>query len=263
MTTRALTAANVLFSIPDIDGLSVRWPIDGPVYPYDDVRRPAVTQPFAHIRVPDANGNGFRHFGVDLGIVLGTDELAIDEGVVVTARTGAAYGTNPWPDGYGNYVVLRHWWGHSLYAHLEDGSLSPLGWTVPKGVRVGRCGLTGLVTGPHAHVEARLGDNATRFDWQPYVNKPLPQPTEEEQLAMAFSEGELSALHEVAEAQIHGHVMYAGSPGRSHLIRLMDVFRDLSLDPGEAQPQPGILRKAQIRALNSAGAAVKRWAKAP
>lgn len=250
MTTRALTSGNVLFSIPDIEGLTVRWPINGVVYPYGDSRRPAVTQPFAYQLHPPSP---FRHYGADLGIPTGTPVVAAHSGLISFVQ---AFDSGD----YGIHVFVRHVWGFTLYAHLSRMDVS-VGEPVLPGTQLGLSGNTGLSTASHLHVEARLTDNATRFDWLPYVNKVIRKTDEE--WFMSLTDARRSALEEVADAQIHGQVLYAGSPGKGLLKRFMDTLRDLPLDPGESEPAPGVLRKAQTRALNGAGAAVKRWGRKP
>jgi murein DD-endopeptidase MepM/ murein hydrolase activator NlpD len=66
------------------------------------------------------------------------------------ARTGRR------AQGWGWYVVLRHWNGSStLYAHLSKASISHLrlGKLLRRGETVGRAGDSGAVTGPHLHFE--------------------------------------------------------------------------------------------------------------
>lgn len=201
MTTRALTSANVLTEIPDIDGLTVRWPIDGPVAPFGSADRPAVTQPFAYqLNQP----NLFLHFGIDLGIVIGTPVLTLDSGTMLSLSESSA-------PPYGRHVFVWHWWGVTLYAHLSEIRVRSGEW-LPKGALVGLSGNTGISTGPHLHVEARLPDNATRFDWLPYVGKVI-RKTDREWFMTDLTDKQRAALVKVADAEIAGNVVYLGVKG--------------------------------------------------
>lgn len=57
-------------------------------------------------------------------------------------------------NGYGNYVMLRHEWGFSIYAHL-DRLCCNVGEKVAAGDMIGIMGSTGFSTGIHLHFEIR------------------------------------------------------------------------------------------------------------
>lgn len=57
-------------------------------------------------------------------------------------------------NGYGNYVMLHHTWGYSLYAHL-DRVCCNVGEKVSAGDQIGIMGSTGFSTGTHLHFELR------------------------------------------------------------------------------------------------------------
>ena len=57
-------------------------------------------------------------------------------------------------NGYGNYVMLRHTWGFSLYAHLERVNVNVEN-RIPAGTQIGVMGSTGFSTGTHLHFELR------------------------------------------------------------------------------------------------------------
>lgn len=57
-------------------------------------------------------------------------------------------------NGYGNYVMLRHDWGFSLYAHLDRLCVN-VGEKVAAGDLIGIMGSTGFSTGIHLHFEIR------------------------------------------------------------------------------------------------------------
>ncbi len=113
-----------------------------------------MTQPFggrpeAYKRFACEGANLRGHNGLDFGLPEGTDILATDDGVI--DRRG-------WDEkGYGFYVVLKHAWGESLYAHLSTNTLpSEIGSKVKKGEFLGKSGNTGNSTGPHLHFGIRI-----------------------------------------------------------------------------------------------------------
>ncbi|MCC6170089.1 MAG: M23 family metallopeptidase [Caldilineaceae bacterium] len=104
------------------------------------------------------------HNGVDFLTPSGTPVLATEAGEV--AQAGFE------PGGFGNYVLLRHAWGESVYAHLEAIAVQP-GQAVGRGEIIGRSGNTGGSTGPHLHVAIRINPYARTDGWGGYSD-PLP-----------------------------------------------------------------------------------------
>lgn len=96
-------------------------------------------------------GYYYMHKGVDISDgTVGTPIVAMGNGVV--AETGYdAFG-------YGNYVWIDHKYGfRTRYNHMSK-ILVRDGEKVKVGQTVGLEGATGLVTGPHLHLELYLGD---------------------------------------------------------------------------------------------------------
>ena len=92
------------------------------------------------------------HTGVDYPAGAGTLVTAAGRGRVVFAGWD--------PGGYGNLVVIEHPRGvRSLYAHLSRIGIGD-GRGVSAGTPIGRVGATGTATGPHLHLELRLGGAA-------------------------------------------------------------------------------------------------------
>jgi len=89
------------------------------------------------------------HNGLDIGAPQGTSIRAVAEGEVVWVDTD--------PD-YGNYVRVYHQalGFHSFYAHLSSAGCA-VGQHVKQGQEIGKMGSTGNSTGPHLHLEIRLG----------------------------------------------------------------------------------------------------------
>jgi len=87
------------------------------------------------------------HQGLDIINDVGTPVYAAADGQVrVAGRTQG---------GLGVLVEITHGNGYaSLYAHLSQVHVSP-GQTVKRGELIGKCGRSGLVSGPHLHYEVR------------------------------------------------------------------------------------------------------------
>ncbi|WP_373304366.1 M23 family metallopeptidase [Streptomyces anandii] len=99
-------------------------------------------------RVAGSHWSKGYHTGVDFEVPTGTSVRAVEAGRVVEAGWGGSYGYQ---------VVIRHADGrYTQYGHLSAISVRA-GQTVTAGLRIGRSGATGNVTGPHLHFEVRTG----------------------------------------------------------------------------------------------------------
>lgn len=77
------------------------------------------------------------------------------------------------PDGYGNYVRIKHEGGYeTIYAHLRVTTVK-LG-PIKAGDYVGIMGATGSTTGIHLHFEVRL--NGKPVDPEPLITETTPSP---------------------------------------------------------------------------------------
>lgn len=104
------------------------------------------------------------HNGIDLLTPNSTLIYAVDGGVV--AQTGFEAG------GFGNYVLLRHPWGESIYAHLESAGVSA-GQAVARGQYIGKSDNSGGSTGPHLHFAIRINSYQRTDGWGGFSD-PLP-----------------------------------------------------------------------------------------
>ena len=110
------------------------------------VRGYAINSPFG-LRKLAIEAKARAHKGVDIAAPKGTTVFTAAEGEVV--RTGYD------PDGYGNFIEVRHPNGMStLYGHLSRIDVAN-GDAVTMGQRIGLVGSTGYSTGPHLHFEVR------------------------------------------------------------------------------------------------------------
>jgi len=116
-----------------------------------------------------------RHFhtGIDIAAAEGTPLHAAAEGVVVLAASSLD-GVGRLV-GYGRYVVIAHAGGFlTLYGHLDRIAVRA-GDPVHQGQLIGLEGSTGWSTGPHVHLEIRLGDRL--LDPLPFLAGQLATPT--------------------------------------------------------------------------------------
>lgn len=99
------------------------------------------------------DGAGYFHYGVDLGVPVGTPIHAASSGRIATASEAGSYGNlviliEPSQSGYPGLTTY--------YAHLSRFAVTPGMW-VSKGDIIGWSGNTGVSTGPHLHFETRPG----------------------------------------------------------------------------------------------------------
>ncbi|MCB9808818.1 M23 family metallopeptidase [Candidatus Nomurabacteria bacterium] len=103
---------------------------------------------------PITSGYGMRsmgmHRGIDFGVPVGTPIHAAGSGYVKKAA-GSGYN-----GGFGKMVVLGHGDYDTLYAHMSRVAVTA-GQYVEKGQVIGYSGNTGRSTGPHLHLEVRVG----------------------------------------------------------------------------------------------------------
>ena len=110
----------------------------------EPVRGHAINSKFGMRRLGGEPG-ARQHKGVDIAAPMGTSVYGSAEGVVL--RIGYD------PEGYGNFIEMRHPNGMtSLYGHLSRVDVAS-GDKVTTGQRIGLIGSTGYSTGPHLHFE--------------------------------------------------------------------------------------------------------------
>ena len=98
------------------------------------------------------------HTGVDYAVPVGTDVLAVADGVIDPANWGASYGTQ---------LVQKLDGGYFIYAHLSSTLVKP-GQKVSEGQIIAKSGNTGNSSGPHLHAELRNGPRwSTSTDLDP------------------------------------------------------------------------------------------------
>ena len=121
----------------------------GPTYPYASTAK-------GQLRI---------HHGVDIQNPSGTEVLAVAPGAVIFAGSDGETALGPFPDFYGQLVILRLdklyrdqplyvLYGHLSAIHVREGE------HVDTGQPIGAVGMTGIAMGPHLHLEVRLGENS-------------------------------------------------------------------------------------------------------
>jgi murein DD-endopeptidase MepM/ murein hydrolase activator NlpD len=111
-----------------------------------------------------ATQNGFRdpHHGVEFPNATGTPVHAAADGQVVFAGSDTSTPISPWPNAYGNAVVIEHSYNglpiFTVYGHLSKVDVQS-GQRVSAGEMIGEVGATGAAIGSHLHFEVRQGEN--------------------------------------------------------------------------------------------------------
>jgi murein DD-endopeptidase MepM/ murein hydrolase activator NlpD len=111
------------------------------------------------------------HHGVEFQNPTGTPVLAAAQGIVFYAGDDSTTLFSPWPNMYGNLVVLQHTFHgrtiFTLYAHLSIINVIS-GQSIEAGDKLGEVGMSGTAIGSHLHFEVRL-------DAQDYYSTLNPQ----------------------------------------------------------------------------------------
>lgn len=110
------------------------------------------------------------HNGLDFATPMGTPLLAVADGSV--KRVGFE------PNGFGNFLLIQHKWGESLYAHLDRIEVAQ-GTQVQRGDAIGLSGKTGAGTGPHLHFGIRINPYRRTDGWGGFSDPtPFMDPTD-------------------------------------------------------------------------------------
>jgi hypothetical protein len=113
-----------------------------------------------------ANGTREPHHGVEFPNKSGTPVYAVESGMVIFAGPDAAAVYSPWPNFYGNLVVIQHKDNlFTLYAHLSQIDVKANG-VVGAGTKIGEVGRTGVAIGSHLHFEVRREEAQDYFATQ-------------------------------------------------------------------------------------------------
>ncbi|MBG7610035.1 MAG: M23 family metallopeptidase [Anaerolineae bacterium] len=134
-----------------------------------------VNWPLANYRYGGVFFEDVVHTGVDIPAPLETPVLAAGDGKVIWTGYGLYRGVHgDLSDPYGQAVVIQHDFGFqgqrlfTVYGHLQQIDVQQ-GQVLSTGDVIGLVGQTGKVTGPHLHLEVRLG----AFDFFSSLNPEL------------------------------------------------------------------------------------------
>jgi hypothetical protein len=120
------------------------WPVSGPI-----------TQYFGRHEIEYPGSPG--HDGIDFGIPIGTEVVAVADGIVKWVDND--------PSGFGLYIRIflpAHGF-HGVMAHLSR-QLVTAGQRVTQGETIGLSGNSGNSTGPHLHYSTRIGEEDVYFE---------------------------------------------------------------------------------------------------
>lgn len=104
------------------------------------------------------------HTGIDIPAPKGAPIMAAGSGTIIHAGYGLYFVSDIYKDPYGIAVAIKHDFGHkgkvlyTVYGHLDRVDVYR-GQRVNAGDILGVVGETGKVSGPHLHLEVRIGDN--------------------------------------------------------------------------------------------------------
>ena len=113
-----------------------------------------------------ANGKRDPHHGVEFLNKFGTPVYAAGDGIVLFAGSDTAAVYSPWPNYYGNLIVIGHADNlYTLYAHLSKSTVIA-GQNVLAGAPIGEVGQSGVAIGSHLHFEVRRGEVEEYFSTQ-------------------------------------------------------------------------------------------------
>lgn len=122
---------------------------------YPPLKSARVTSAFGYRENPVSGKHKF-HSGYDLAAPSGSPIYAMYSGTVSVSK---------WDDGYGNYIIIDHSDGQqTLYAHCSK-LLVSVSERVEAGQEIAKVGSTGNSTGPHLHVELRIGGKRYDPEW--------------------------------------------------------------------------------------------------
>ena len=99
------------------------------------------------------------HNGIDYALPFGRPVLSVEDGAVLQTGNDVT--------GFGQYILLGHTWGQTLYAHLSESSVQR-GTQVSAGQQIGLSGSSGTGSQPHLHFGLRIHPFSVHDGWGGY-----------------------------------------------------------------------------------------------
>lgn len=104
------------------------------------------------------------HNGIDFSLPIGSGVFAVDMGTIITVGYER--------DGFGRYVRISHFWGETLYGHLEEILVKSEDTILPHTL-IAYSGNTGFSTGPHLHFGVKPYPVNRKNGYNGYID-PMP-----------------------------------------------------------------------------------------
>lgn len=161
----SLTPPPTFTAVPNPSSTPLPYPPPGENGEHFLLTRPIDTfVDFTYRYGSNLDGTRATHHGVEFLAEFGTPIYAAADGKVVAAGEDLSEVYGPYPNFYGQVVVIEHDQLktesdlYSVYGHLSLVSVE-VGQRVSRGEQIGEVGFTGAATGSHLHFEVRLGEN--------------------------------------------------------------------------------------------------------
>lgn len=206
-----------------------------------------------------ANGKRDPHHGVEFLNRFGTPIRAAATGVIVFAGPDDQAIYSPWPNFYGNMIVIQHADElYTLYAHLSKINVAA-GQNVIAGEQIGEVGQSGTATGSHLHFEVRQGNVPDYFSTRNPELWLMPNPGENGvplgaiQIVIQNQEGQLVPFAEVTLQKYDDQTLPVGN-------MFYSVTYEKSMLMGEENLAMGDLPVGEYRiAMQYNGQLRERW----
>jgi hypothetical protein len=204
-----------------------------------------------------ANGTREPHHGVEFPNSSGTPVYAAATGTVIFAGPDTSTIYAPWPNFYGNLVVIQHK-DHlfTLYAHLSKIDVKVNG-VVGAGTKIGEVGRTGVAIGSHLHFEVRRGNVQDYFTTQ---NPELWLVPAKSTNGESFGMLEISVLDEDLKPVKYAEYTIRYSPSQKVVKSYYGITYSADMLNGEENAVLGELPAGRYRiAIERNGKVYERW----
>ena len=206
-----------------------------------------------------ANETRDPHHGVEFYNKFGTPVYSAADGIVRFAGSDSQPVFSPWPNYYGNVVVIEHANGlYTLYAHLSK-ILVKTDQTVTIGEQIGEVGQTGVAIGSHLHFEVRQGTVENYYSTQNPELWLIPNNGENGQLLGAIQISVVDQQGKLVKRAEYTIQYFVGQTPQTDAIYYGVTYSPDMLQ-GEENVGIGDLRPGNYRiAMEHNGQLLERW----